>query len=133
MPESVEALARVAGIHKESLKMSYLALAPKGEPWPLVPEGRLFRIVSEPLAGKGRHRYIGCGPEGRIGLAMQEKHRTPANAAFFDLKRGDVLALTQTESKGDGLAMDGTSDVRVIAAAGRAVPLGAPDEKPGKS
>ena len=73
MPKVVEELARAAGLHKESLKMSYLMLAPKGEAWPELPQGRLFRIVSEPLEGKGRHRYIGCGPEGRVGLAMQEQ------------------------------------------------------------
>ncbi|HZH03088.1 MAG TPA: small ribosomal subunit Rsm22 family protein, partial [Myxococcaceae bacterium] len=103
MPSLVAEIARAAGLHKEALKMSYLALAPKGEAWPEPPPGRLFRIVSEPLEGKGRQRYIGCGPEGRVGLALQEKHRTPENAAFFTLKRGDVVELTETESKGDGL------------------------------
>ena len=49
MPQVVEELARSAGLHKESLKMSYLALAPKGEAWREPPPGRLFRIVSEPV------------------------------------------------------------------------------------
>ena len=50
--------------------MSYLVLAQKGEAWPDPPQGRLFRIVSEPLEGKGRHRYIGCGVEGRVALLV---------------------------------------------------------------
>ena len=70
-------------LHKEALKMSYLVLAPKGEDWPVLPPGRLFRIVSEPLEGKGRQRFMGCGPEGRMGLALQEKHRTEANAGLL--------------------------------------------------
>ena len=74
-------------------------LAPKGEAWPELPAGRLFRIVSEPLEGKGRQRYIGCGPEGRVGLALQEKHRTEKNERFFNLHRGDVSA-TDTEAEG---------------------------------
>ncbi|XXF76838.1 small ribosomal subunit Rsm22 family protein [Myxococcaceae bacterium GXIMD 01537] len=122
MPRVVEELARAAGLHKEALKMSYLALAPQGEAWPELPEGRLFRIVSEPLEGKGRHRYIGCGPEGRVGLAMQEKHRTEKNERFFKLRRGDVIAVSETEEKGDGFAMGETSEVRVVAPAGRGVP-----------
>ena len=105
MPPVVEELARAAGLHKESLKMSYLVLAPKGEAWPEPPPGRLFRIVSEPLEGKGRQRYIGCGPEGRMGLAMQEKHRTEKNERFFQLHRGDVIEVTNTEAKGDGLGL----------------------------
>jgi len=121
-PPLVDALARDAGLHKEALKMSYLVVAPKGEAWPPPPEGRLFRIVSEPLEGKGRQRYIGCGPEGRIGLALQEKHRTAGNERFFTLRRGDVIRLTQTEPKGDGLALDDRSEVAVVAPAGRPVP-----------
>ncbi|MBJ6759591.1 methyltransferase domain-containing protein [Myxococcaceae bacterium JPH2] len=122
MPRVVEELAKAAGLHKEALKMSYLVLAPKGESWPEPPPGRLFRIVSESLEGKGRQRYIGCGPEGRVGLAMQDKHRTEQNERFFHLQRGDVIAVTQTEAKGDGIAMGEGSEVRMVAQAGRGVP-----------
>jgi len=101
--------------------MSYLVLAPKGEPWREPPAGRVFRIVSEPLEGKGRKRYIGCGPEGRLGLALQEKHRTEANAAFFHLERGDVVRATEVEARGDGLALGDRSEVSVVARAGRPI------------
>jgi ribosomal protein RSM22 (predicted rRNA methylase) len=121
MPPLLEQLARTAGLHKEALKMSYLVLAPKGEPWHEPPTGRSFRIVSEPLEGKGRQRFMGCGPEGRMGLALQEKHRTEANAAFFRLQRGDVVTLTEAEPRGDGLALTERSAVRVITPAGRPV------------
>ncbi|WP_224247323.1 small ribosomal subunit Rsm22 family protein [Hyalangium gracile] len=130
MPRVVEELARAAGLHKESLKMSYLVVAPKGEAWPELPRGRLFRIVSEPLEGKGRQRYIGCGPEGRVGLAMQDKHRTEKNERFFKLHRGDVIAVTETEPKGDGFALDDRSEVRIVAQAGRGVPPPSPEEEP---
>ena len=122
MPRVVEELAKVAGLHKESLKMSYLALAPKGEAWRDAPKGRVFRIVSEPLEGKGRARYIGCGPEGRVGLAMQQKHETAENKAFFRLQRGDVIRVGETETKGDGLALGEGAKVEVVAHAGRRLP-----------
>jgi SAM-dependent methyltransferase len=120
-PPMLDALARAAGLHKESLKMSYLVVAPRGEQWQAVPAGRLFRIVSEPLEGKGRQRYMGCGPEGRMGLALQEKHRTETNGAFFRLHRGDVVAVDETEPRGDGVALTERSTVRVVAPAGRPV------------
>ena len=54
-----------------------------------------------------------------MGLALQQKHRTPANEAFFDLRRGDVVAIEGTESRGDGLALTADSTARVAASAGR--------------
>jgi ribosomal protein RSM22 (predicted rRNA methylase) len=118
MPTLLEDLARAAGLHKESLKMSYLVLAPPGEPWPAPPAGHAFRIVSEPLEGKGRQRYMGCGPEGRMGLALQQKHRNVGNEAFFSLKRGDVVGVTETEQRGDGLALGARSTLKMLAPAG---------------
>ncbi|EPX65179.1 Methyltransferase [Cystobacter fuscus DSM 2262] len=122
MPRVVEEIARAAGLHKEALKMSYLVLAPAGEGWPEPRPERLFRIVSESLEGKGRQRFIGCGAEGRMGLAMQDKHRTEKNERFFKLHRGDVVSVTNTEAKGDGLALDDRSEVKVVAYAGQGVP-----------
>ena len=133
MPKVVEEIARAASLHKESLKMSYLVLAPKGEAWPELPPGRLFRIVSEPLEGKGRKRYIGCGAEGRVGLAMQERHRNERNERFMQLNRGDVISVTETEPKGDGLALDDRTEVRMVAPAGKGVPPPPPKEDAPKS
>src|SRR5215470_229384 len=121
-PPLLDALAREAGLHKEALKMSYLVLAPRGEAWAEPPPGRLFRIVSEPLEGKGRQRYMGCGPEGRVGLALQDKHRTADNEVFFSLRRGDVVAVEGTEPRGDGLALVEGSSVRKVASAGQPLP-----------
>lgn len=123
MPQLTETLARAAGLHKESLKMSYLVLAPKGEAWPAAPQGRVFRIVSEALEGKGRQRFMGCGPEGRIGLAMQDKHKTQGNAAFFTLQRGEVIRIGgPTDEKGDGAGLNENTTVELVARAGQAVP-----------
>lgn len=110
-PRLVAEIAREAGLHKEALKMSYLALAPPGEGWERAPEGTVFRIVSEPLAGKGRRRYIGCGPDGRMGLALQDKHVGEENRVFGELARGDVVRVTGGEPKGDGIGLG--PDVRV--------------------
>ena len=122
LPPLVEEIGRRAGLRKEAVKMSYLVLAPRGESWPEAPAGRIFRIVSEPLPSKGRLRYMGCGPEGRIGLALQEKDRSEANRAFDDLARGDVVEVGGAEPRGDGLRLGRESGVRVLAAAGSPLP-----------
>ncbi|MBX7114152.1 MAG: small ribosomal subunit Rsm22 family protein [Myxococcaceae bacterium] len=121
MPPLVESLAAAAGLHKEALKMSYLILAPKAEAWSEAPLGRVFRIVSEQLPGKGRLRYMGCGPEGRIGLALQERHANGGNDIFFKLRRGDVIRIEQTEAKGDGLGLNEASRVEYVARAGQSL------------
>jgi SAM-dependent methyltransferase len=121
-PALVVEVARAAGLHKESLKMSYLAVAPAGEPWREPPPGKVLRIVSERLKGKGRMRYIGCGPEGRMGLALQHKLEGPSNAQFRDLGRGDVVRLSGTEPRGDGLSLGPDSTVTVLARASDPLP-----------
>lgn len=121
MPELTTAIARAASLHKESLKMSYLIVAPKAEAWAEPPDGTLFRIVSEPLEGKGRQRVMGCGPSGRLGLAMQDKHANEKNRLFAKATRGDVLRVTNTEPRGDGLTLTENSSVEMIATAGRPV------------
>jgi SAM-dependent methyltransferase len=124
-PALVGRIAKAAGLRRESVKMTYLVLAPRGERWAEPPPGRVFRIVSEPLPSKGRLRYMGCGPEGRMGLALQEKHLGEANRVFASLLRGDVAEISGAQARGDGLALGEGSRVRVIAGAGR--PVHGPD------
>jgi SAM-dependent methyltransferase len=125
-PPLVAQISRAASLRREAVKMSYLVVAPKGEGWAEPPPGRLFRIVSEQLSSKGRLRYMGCGPEGRMGLALQEKHVTDANRRFEKLLRGDVIEITGGEPRGDGVALGEESAVRITAAAGKPVPTGKP-------
>ena len=131
-PPLVAEIGKRAGLRRESVKMSYLVLAPRGEGWAEPPPGRVFRIVSEPLPSKGRRRYMGCGPEGRMGLALQDKHLGEGNRRFGRLLRGDVVEVTEVEPRGDGLRLGAASRVRVIAEAGQRVPPGPhPSPHPG--
>ena len=120
-PPLVAELARAAGLRREAVKMSYLVLAPRGEGWAPPPPGHAFRIVSEPLPSKGRLRYMACGPEGRMGLSLQEKHVAEGNRSFRGLLRGDVVELTGVEPRGDGLRLGEGSQVRLVARAGEPV------------
>jgi SAM-dependent methyltransferase len=123
-PPLVAEIAAAAGLRRESVKMSYLVLAPPGEAWAAPPPGRVFRVVSEPMPSKGRLRYMGCGPEGRMGLALQDKHRGEENRAFGSLLRGDVVEVTEVEPRGDGLRLSPGSQVRLLAGAGAPVTAG---------
>jgi SAM-dependent methyltransferase len=119
VPPLVDELAHAAKLHRETLKMSYLVLQAPGEPWPSLPDGRLFRIVSEPLPQKGQHRFVGCGPEGRVPLVLPHKHVREGNRHFAELARGEIVRIDRLTMRGDGLRLDDQSTVERIAAADR--------------
>jgi ribosomal protein RSM22 (predicted rRNA methylase) len=113
-PPLVEELAQAARLHRDALKMTYLVLQPPGAPWPEPPAGRVFRIVSEPLPEKGKHRIVGCGPEGRVPLVLADKHVRDGNRAFERLQRGDVVRIERLTARGDGLRLDEESTVETL-------------------
>ena len=117
-PELTLEIAKAAGLRKEALKFAYLVLSPKDEPWANPPGGEVYRIVSEPLPGKGRQRLMGCGPTGRMGLALADKNNTPENVVFRELLRGDLVRLEGASSAGDGRALSKESKVQLLAPRG---------------
>lgn len=114
-PHLLQKLARSAGLLKEHLKMTALAFSKPGtEPAPL-PEGKIFRIVSEPLLSKnGRHRLIACGPDGRLGLSLHPRDATGQNEIFLSLRRGDRIRLHQVLLREQGLRLDKNSRLERI-------------------
>ncbi len=113
-PALVEELAEEARLHRDALKMTYLVLQAPGAPWPEPPPGRVFRVVSEPLPEKGKHKIVGCGPEGRAPLVLADKHVRDGNRPFVTLERGDVVRIERLTSRGDGLRLDDETVVEVV-------------------
>jgi SAM-dependent methyltransferase len=110
-PPLIAELAEAAHLHRDALKMTYLVLQPTPTPWAEPPAGRVFRIVSEPLPEKGKHRFVGCGPEGRFPLVLADKHLRDGNRSFVALERGDIVRVDRLTMKGDGLRLDDQSVV----------------------
>lgn len=79
---------------------SYLVLRAHGE---TTSDQSVFRVVSDPIIEKGRLRLYGCGPAGRQPLIRLTRHRSDGNAAFDDLRRGDVAQVSRTTFARDGL------------------------------
>jgi SAM-dependent methyltransferase len=122
MPPLVDELSRAAKLHKETLKMTYLVVGAPGSDEAIVPAGRLFRVVSEPLDEKGRARRIGCGPDGRVALTLPQKRVSDATSAFLSLERGDVVRISGTlTQRGDGLRLEEDATVEVVAHAGEPI------------
>jgi SAM-dependent methyltransferase len=114
-PPLIDQLAEEARLHRDALKMTYLVLQPSGVAWPEPPAaGRLFRIVSEPMPEKGKHRVVGCGPEGRVPLVLADKHLREGNRPFATLERGDIVRIERLTQRGDGLRLDDETLVEVV-------------------
>lgn len=80
---------------------SYLVLRAE----PVSPAPDRFRIVSDPLREKGRLRLFGCGASGRHPLVRLDRHRSPTNAPFSDLLRGEAADVAPTHLEADGLRL----------------------------
>lgn len=91
---------------------SYLVLRTRGE---AASDPGLFRVVSDPLHEKGRRRLYGCGPAGRHAIVLLRKHRTPENAPFETLERGDLARIARTGFARDGLRLGPESAVEGLA------------------
>jgi SAM-dependent methyltransferase len=89
----------IVGQRPRRVDFSYLALRTAGEP---SQDPSLFRVVSDLLEEKGRLRLYGCGPAGRLPLVRLDRQSTPANAAFADLARGDLIRIQGATAAGDG-------------------------------
>ncbi|HEY1557011.1 MAG TPA: small ribosomal subunit Rsm22 family protein [Kofleriaceae bacterium] len=91
LPPRAAELARATHLRDSGLKLSYLVL--RRTPLPLVPQPGALRVVSAPHAGKGKLELVGCGDTGRVTLRLLRRNRSPANRAFDDASRGDVLVV----------------------------------------
>lgn len=95
LPSRAAAIARATGLRQHGIKLAYLTLrhasadqVPPPEP-PLVP----LRVVSHPRRTKGVRETFLCGDAGRHRVRLLKRHRSPANRAFEDADRGDVLVM----------------------------------------
>lgn len=114
-PSLVQAVAYAAGLSKEELKMAVLVLGQKEEAWPAAPEGKTFRVVSDPMLSKnGRTRIFGCGPEGRLALSTTRESAGPWGRDFFGLKRGDLVRVGKVQARENGFGLDASSELEIL-------------------
>lgn len=122
-PKGFESLAWAARIGKEELKMTWFVYGPPGEVVQ-APTGRTFRVVGDFLLNKaGRKRIFLCGGEGRTVLSSAPGKGEPWRGNFEDLKRGDLVRLTDPEARESGLGLVPESRLEVLKRASRAAKI----------
>ncbi|MCK9420176.1 MAG: small ribosomal subunit Rsm22 family protein [Nitrospirae bacterium] len=90
-PALVKEIDKLTGLRKDSLKFSYLVLRKDGLSLKDGPRENSFRVVSEPLASKGKLEYYLCGAGERKLVMRQDKDETPGNEPFGSLQRGNLV------------------------------------------
>jgi len=113
MPPLVYDLALKVGLHRERLKMAWLAVGRRGDAAPTA--SAAWRVVSEPMVNKsGRTRLLLCGASGRTTLSAKAGEGTAAEAAFFGLRRGDIVEIVNPETRESGLGLGAGTRIRRV-------------------
>jgi ribosomal protein RSM22 (predicted rRNA methylase) len=91
-PPLVKQLDDLTGLHSRALKFSYFILRRDGrratDEWAAASS---WRIVGDRLREKGKEKVLACGAERLATLTRLKRDRSPANAAYDRLQRGDIL------------------------------------------
>lgn len=102
-PPLLRDLIRRAGFKKRSLKQTAF-LFRLGSGTADGPGPEVFQIVSDPLRSKNRRvRLLGCGPAGRLSLALRPDSVRDRNRVFLGLRRGDRVRITGAAPRPGGL------------------------------
>jgi ribosomal protein RSM22 (predicted rRNA methylase) len=110
LPPRTAELARLTHLRDSGLKFSYLVL--RQSALPLVDAAPAWRVVSAPLAAKGKLELFGCSDAGRVPLRLLKRNRSDANRAFERARRGDVLIVDAPVGERVELEVDTTVERR---------------------
>jgi len=83
-----------------------------------VPHAGALRVVGAPHAAKGKLELVGCGDAGRVAVRLLRRHRSDANRAIEDARRGDVIVCTRGAPGGDRLELAADTAVELVKPAG---------------
>ncbi len=111
--EPAARLARMAGLSRTSVKMSYFVFrkraglgtdAPEaqdaGEARDVADGSFTARVVSDAMLNKaGRTRFVLCDGKRRFSISAKKGERLDAEREFWNLSRGDLIAVTGAEAR----------------------------------
>ncbi|MEA2625483.1 MAG: hypothetical protein QOD06_1528 [Candidatus Binatota bacterium] len=96
-PPLVEAVDRVGGLDRRTLKFAYLLLSPEAAAAPVEDK---WRVVSDVLDLKGERRVYLCGNGRWIVLRDLKREPSPSGEALGRLRRGDCVEIEGLEPAG---------------------------------
>jgi ribosomal protein RSM22 (predicted rRNA methylase) len=98
-PEYLQKLDKMVKNDNRFVKVAYLILA---HPQAFASNRRekLYRVVSNRMATRGKTEAVLCGEGGRMTLTRLDKERTEANRGIDDIRRGDLVEIADYRGKG---------------------------------
>jgi SAM-dependent methyltransferase len=91
LPDWLVPMARAAGLRWQGLTFAYLIVRKDARSHPGQRGG--LRAVSSLIRTKGKSELLVCGEALRGRLTRLDRERDPANAAWDDVQRGDILSV----------------------------------------
>jgi ribosomal protein RSM22 (predicted rRNA methylase) len=120
LPPWLAPVARAAGLRWQGLTFSYLVLRRAGDRSlkDLLPRGPGLRarVISDALVSKGKREHFVCSERGVAGdlpdrarVSRLDRDESPSNAAWGEVRRGDVVALEPPpDAKKKRISLDGS-------------------------
>jgi len=100
------------GLNREidRLKFSFLVLA-RGKPEE--PSTHAYRVISRRIKEKGKTKCYLCAAQGRMETVRLDKDRSESNAAFDEIRQGDVLSFENAEIKESRIKIIKLSSIKI--------------------
>jgi len=96
---------------RSRVDFSYLVVSRRGTP---DANAELFRMVSDPMKDKGRLRWFGCGPSGRLLITRLDRDQSASNQALERAARGDVVWLRRARTSPGGIRCGPDCEVELL-------------------
>jgi ribosomal protein RSM22 (predicted rRNA methylase) len=106
LPEPIATIARDAGLRDAELSYAYLSLHQAPRSLAELEHGareRLYRVVSAPLASKGKLELLLCGASGATRARRLDRAASASNDALTQCNRGSIARIDHGVQNGETL------------------------------
>lgn len=95
-PEYLQKLDRLVKNDNRFLKVAYLVVG-RAEDFAKLPAAnrRVFRVISNRMATRGKTECVLCGPAGRVQISRLDRDRSAENRTLDEMRRGDLVEMAR--------------------------------------
>lgn len=98
-PEYLQKLDKMVKNDNRFVKVAYLILG-HAQSFDAKRREKLYRVVSNRMATRGKTEAVLCGPGGRMTLTRLDKERSESNRGIDEIRRGDLVEIPNYRGQG---------------------------------